>query len=181
MLHSVTAVATPRCTRIINSQTNTIAWETRVHESRIVLLDHSWTRFAEIQELYFSVLYREFGVPRGADWYHDANGSTFAVALDTSDRVIGAARLLPAPGDPLRQVRQVAVASDAHGNGLGRRLLLELEALAEEQGARELWLNSRDSAYGFYERIGFSKDGQEFESELTGIMHTCMRKRLGSA
>jgi len=157
----------------------TTAREIRVRESNILLLEHSWSRFAEIEELYYSVLYSGFGVSRDADWYHDANGSVFAVALDADDRVIGAARLLPVAGDPLRQIRQVAVAHDAHGNGLGRRLLLELERVALEQGARELWLNSRDSAYGFYERLGFTKDGAEFESELTGILHTCMRKRVG--
>lgn len=149
-----------------------------MQESRIVRLDHSWDRFAEIQELYYSVLYREYGVPREADWYHDANGSVFAVALSADDRVVGAARLLPAPGDASRQIRQVAVAEDAHGQGLGRRLLLDLESLAAEQGAKELWLNSRSSAYGFYERLGFRKEGMEFESELTGILHTTMRKQL---
>lgn len=148
---------------------------------RIVRVEHSWERFAEIQELYYSVLYSEYGVPRGADWYHDANGSIFAVALDGDDRVLGAARLLPAPGDSTRQIRQVAVAVDAHGAGLGRRLIFDLEAIAVEQGARELWLNSRSSAYGFYERLGFCPEGEEFESELTGINHTTMRKRLASA
>lgn len=144
----------------------------------IVRVTHAWPRFAEIQNLYFSVLYAEFGVPRGADWYHDANGSVFVVALDADDAVMGAARLLPSPGELSRQVRQVAVAPHAHGLGLGRRLLLDLEALAIEEGARELWLNSRSTAYGFYERLGYAREGEEFESELTGIMHTTMRKQL---
>lgn len=149
-----------------------------MNDARIVRVEHSWPRFAEIQNLYYLVLYAGFGVPRDADWYHDANGSVFAVALGPADEVLGAARLLPSPGDPARQVRQVAVAAQAHGAGLGRRLLLDLEELAVEQGACELWLNSRSSAYGFYERLGFDRDGEEFESELTGIMHTTMRKPL---
>jgi len=149
-----------------------------VNDAQIVRVTHAWPRFAEIQNLYYAVLYADFGVPRGADWYHDANGSIFAVALGPADEILGAARLLPSPGDTARQVRQVAVAPHAHGAGLGRRLLLDLEALAAEQGAGELWLNSRSSAYGFYERLGFVREGEEFESELTGIMHTTMRKSL---
>lgn len=152
-----------------------------MNESRIIRVEHAWDRFAEIQELYYSVLYRGWGVPRGADWYHDANGSIFAVALGPEDRLMGAARLLPAAGDRSRQIRQVAVAADAHGSGLGRRLMWDLEALALEQGANELWLHSRSSAYGFYQRLGFIPEGDEFDSELTGIRHTTMRKPLQSS
>jgi len=152
-----------------------------LNDITIIRVHHAWERFDEIQNLYFAVLYAGFGVPRGADWYHDANGSVFAVALDSSSAILGAARLLPAPGDASRQIRQVAVAPHAHGLGLGRRLLLDLEALAIEEQASELWLNSRSTAYGFYERLGFVREGEEFESELTGIMHTVMRKRLVGA
>jgi len=147
----------------------------------IIRVHHAWVRFREIQDLYFSVLYADYGVSRGADWYHDANGSVFAVALDGSAALLGAARLLPAPGDASRQVRQVAVAPHAHNLGLGRRLVHDFEALATDEGASELWLNSRFTAYGFYERLGFAREGQEFESELTGIMHTTMRKQLVGA
>ncbi len=152
-----------------------------MNDITIIRVHHAWERFGEIQNLYYAVLYAEFDVPRGADWYHDANGSVFAVAVDDSGAILGAARLLPAPGSASRQVRQVAVAPQAHGRGLGRSLLLDLEALAAEQGARELWLNSRSTAYGFYERLGFVREGEEFESELTGIMHTTMRKRLAAS
>ncbi len=149
-----------------------------MNDTRIIRVQHAWERFGEIQNLYFSVLYADFGVPRGADWYHDANGSVFAVVLDDSEAILGAARLLPAAGCASRQVRQVAVAPHAHGRGLGRLLIFDLEALAAEEGAHELWLKSRSSAYGFYERLGFVREGVEFESELTGIMHTTMRKRI---
>lgn len=155
--------------------------EIHVSDATIIRVHHAWERFDEIQNLYFTVLYADFGVPRGVDWYHDANGSTFAVALDDSGAILGAARLLPAPGSSSRQVRQVAVAPHAHGRGLGRLLILNLETLAAEEGAHELWLNSRSSAYGFYERLGFVREGEEFESELTGIIHTTMRKRLPGA
>ena len=147
-------------------------------DTRIIRVDHSWSRFSEIRNLYYTVLYADFRVPRDADWYHDANGSVFAVALGPDGDILGAARLLPTPGDNARQIRQVAVAAHAHGAGLGRRLLHDLEELAVEQGACELWLNSRSNAYGFYERLGFVKEGAVFVSELTGIMHTAMRKRL---
>lgn len=147
-------------------------------EVRIIEVEHGWPRFSEVQALYYAVLYEGFGVPVGADWYHDANGSVFAIGLDAADRLLGAARLLPSPGDAARQVRQVAVSPDFHGSGLGRRLLSTLEHRAVGEGATELWLNSRHTAYGFYERLGFVSHGEEFDSELTGIRHRLMRKRI---
>lgn len=141
-------------------------------------VDHGWPRFAEIQTLYYAVLYKGFGVPVGANWYHDAHGSIFAIGLADDGRLLGAARLLPAAGDEARQIRQVAVSPDCHGAGLGRRLVTTLEQRAAAEGATQVWLNSRYTAYGFYERLGFIAIGAEFDSELTGIRHRLMRKQL---
>jgi predicted GNAT family N-acyltransferase len=53
-----------------------------------------------------------------------------------------------------------------------------VEATAMVEGAEELWLNSRESAVGFYERLGYACDGEPFVSPLTGIPHRRMRKGL---
>ena len=140
---------------------------------------HDWYRFEEVLDLCYDVLYRAYGVPRQGDWYHPANGSTFAVALGEGGVLVGSARLLPAPGDHARQVRQVAVAPDSHGKGIGRELMLDLEWTAAAEGAVESWLHVRDNAFGFYERLGYVPEGPAFVSTLTGIPHRTMRKRLG--
>ena len=46
-------------------------------------------------------------------------------------------------------------------------------------GARELWLNARHTAFGFYTALGWKFSGPLFESELTGIPHSEMRKQVG--
>jgi predicted GNAT family N-acyltransferase len=150
-----------------------------VSDFEIELQTHAWDRFDELLDLSYEVLYREFGVPREGDWYHPANGSTFAIALGSDLVLLGTARLLPAPQDRSRQVRQVAVSRDAHGRGVGRALMNELERLAHAEGAEEIWLHARDSAFGFYGRLGYVFASELFVSELTGIPHRTMRKRLG--
>ncbi len=144
----------------------------------IELQTHDWERFDELLDLSYEVLYREFGVAREGDWYHPANGSTFAIALGSGGALLGTARLLPAPQDRSRQVRQVAVSPSAHGRGVGRALMAELERLAIAEGAEETWLHARDSAFGFYGRLGYVAEGDLFVSQLTGIPHRTMRKRL---
>ena len=49
--------------------------------------------------------------------------------------LLGTARLLPAPGDASRQVRQVAVSPDARVGGVGRALMGRLEAIALQEDA----------------------------------------------
>ena len=146
---------------------------------RIEMVTHDWPRFGEVLDLYYDVLYGPFGVARDFEWYHPAHGSVFAIGLGAEDALLGSARLLPAAGDDARQVRQVVVAPDAQGLGLGRALMAAIETAAAEQGARELWLNARHTAFGFYEALGWEFSGPLFESELTGIPHREMRKQVG--
>jgi len=145
----------------------------------IIDVTHDWDRFDEVLDLYYAVLYGPWGVPRDFEWYHPAHGSRFAIALDADGGLLGSARLLPEAGEGPRQVRQVVVAESAQGRGVGRLLMTEIERIAAEQGVRELCLNARFTAFGFYEALGWEFSGDEFVSELTGIPHRPMRKRLG--
>ncbi len=151
----------------------------------IEFVSPEWHRFDEVLELSFGVLYEPFGVSwpqeasAGADWLHPAPGTCVAVAVSDDDVVLGSARLLPAQGDSQRQVRQVAVSPEARRLGVGRALMLALERKAAEEGALETWLNSRNTAYGFYEALGYRLEGDEFVSHVTGIPHRAARKRLG--
>ena len=145
----------------------------------LLAVGHDWARFGEVLDLSYAELYGPFGVARDAEWYHPAHGSEFAVALDGNGGIVGAARLLPSAGDPERQVRQVVVAPEARGLGVGRLLMQAVEGAARAEGAVELWLHARESAIGFYERLGYGCEGERFTSPLTGIPHRTMRKRLG--
>jgi predicted GNAT family N-acyltransferase len=144
----------------------------------IETVTHDWFRFDEVLDLYYDVLYGPFGVARDFEWYHPAHGSRFAVAIGASDELLGSARLLPAAGDEVRQVRQVVVVPEAQGVGVGRELMSAIEHIAAEEDARELWLHARCSAFGFYEALGWKFAGEPFTSELTGVPHREMRKRV---
>ena len=150
----------------------------RADRIELLTVGHDWERFGEVLELSYEVLYGPFGVERGAEWYHPAHGSEFCVAVAGDGRLLGTARLLPAPGDVSRQVRQVVVVPDARCGGVGRALMAAIEEMALTEAAEELWLQSRESAVGFYKRLGYACDGDRFISDLTGIPHRTMRKRL---
>jgi acetyltransferase len=85
------------------------------------------------------------------------------VAEDDGD-VVGMAHLEPSrAGNAAHraEVQRVAVAADARGQGIGRRLMAAIEAAAHERGLTLLWLTTHDEtdACAFYESLGYTKLG----------------------
>jgi predicted N-acetyltransferase YhbS len=74
---------------------------------------------------------------------------------------------------------QMAVAPSLQGQGLGARLVERLERELHARGYREVHLHARDSAIGFYERLGYAVHGDPF-TEI-GLPHHHMRKPLAAA
>ncbi|WP_310398122.1 GNAT family N-acetyltransferase [Hymenobacter sp.] len=75
------------------------------------------------------------------------------------------------------QIRFMAVAPHAAGTGLGRRVLEHLEAQARAAGLAEILLHARESAVGFYTRLGYAVVGPSHT--LFGVIpHFLMRKQL---
>lgn len=139
-------------------------------------VDEGWPRFDQLCAMLYAILYEPFGVDSTVDWYHHEPGAT-AVAL-SGTRLLGSARLLGCEPDASRQLRQVAVEPAIQRQGIGRALVLAAHRRAAEQGAHEVWLNARDSAFPFYAALGYGFDGEMFVSELTRIPHRRMRREL---
>ena len=53
------------------------------------------------------------------------------------------------------QIRFMAVAPAAAGTGLGRRVVVHLEQEAQAIGLTEIVLHARETAVGFYEKLGY--------------------------
>ncbi len=77
----------------------------------------------------------------------------FVVAVDARGRV-RACGALKEYSPSLAEVASLAVARDAHGGGIGRRVVAELEALARMRGIDELF--ALTLTVGFFESIGYA-------------------------
>jgi len=75
------------------------------------------------------------------------------------------------------RVRGMATRPELRGRGLGALVLDALERHARERGGRRAWCNARTPARAFYERAGWSAEGEEFEIEEIGP-HFLMAKPL---
>ena len=75
------------------------------------------------------------------------------------------------------KIGRVCVLPVARGTGLGAALIrAALDVLRDEPGVAEAYLGSQSHATGFYEKLGFVVEGEEFLD--AGIPHRHMRRAL---
>jgi GNAT superfamily N-acetyltransferase len=112
--------------------------------------------------------------PEGGD--REQNFEHFVAVFDhpTGPRVVGTALLLPNyPRPGCGKLMQMAVDLQRQGEGIGTRLVVAMERRAfGELGLTELFCHARDTAYGFYESLGWAYDSDTFSE--AGIPHRRM-------
>ena len=74
------------------------------------------------------------------------------------------------------RMRQVAVEEKRQHCGIGASLVAAAERLAHEQGYAWMTLHARETAAGFYEKLGYATEGEPFIE--VGIPHRAMVKRI---
>jgi N-acetylglutamate synthase-like GNAT family acetyltransferase len=97
------------------------------------------------------------------------------IAALLEDAVVGCLVLMPLP-DKTIKMRQVAVLSDKQRSGIGKSLILWTEDFSRSLGFSRIILHSRETAVGFYEKLGYKKTGQPF-IEVT-LPHWAMEKEI---
>ncbi|MFN2583032.1 MAG: GNAT family N-acetyltransferase [Candidatus Dormibacteria bacterium] len=103
-------------------------------------------------------------------------GTLHLAARAADGRVVGVVTLFPEntelAGDRRAyRFRGMAVDDALQGRGIGRALMRALVRMARDAGAEVLWANGRDSALGFYERIGFRTVGDGFVDDEMHLGH----------
>ena len=94
------------------------------------------------------------------------------------DGTLAGTLLMIAEGDEAT-LRQMAVRPDHERRGLGSRLVAEGERLLLSTGIARARLSARQSATGFYARLGYAAAGEPFMEKT--IPHRLMRKALRAA
>jgi len=91
------------------------------------------------------------------------------------DVLLGTLLLTPLESGSI-QMRQVAVDDRRQGLGIGRLMVAESEAEAIGRGFTRMILHARDTAVGFYLKLGYKPVGDEFIE--VGVKHQEMVKQL---
>ena len=96
--------------------------------------------------------------------------ATHIVALLDGD-VVGVLRMVDLPEHT--KIGRVAVAADLRGRGIATALMRFAMNLARSSGRTRLYLTSQSDKVPFYEKLGFTAFGEEFEE--AGIPHRAMK------
>jgi N-acetylglutamate synthase-like GNAT family acetyltransferase len=93
------------------------------------------------------------------------------LAHPAGERVVGVVLLIPDyPDQGVGKLMQMAVDPQRQGEGIGQRLVIELETRAfGELGLKEVFCHAQTTATGFYEKLGWAIDPEEFTE--AGIAH----------
>lgn len=117
-------------------------------------------------------------IPLGLDVHEDDLGKEHLhhhIGAFQSGKLVGVLVLTPMNNSEVK-MRQVAVEEYLQGMGIGKKLVEYSEQFAKENGFRKIVMNARDTAVPFYEKLGYSKDGDMFH-EVT-IPHFKLYKHL---
>lgn len=146
--------------------------------------------FHEALALRYEVFCDEQGVPRELEHDEEDALAVHVVVRDASGAVCATGRLLRMRADgslhdpraegefsDVARIGRMAVRRDVRGHGIGRIVLLALEAEGRRHGLRSSVLHAQLRAAAFYEACGYTRRGGEFDE--AGIVHVEMWKPLG--
>lgn len=98
------------------------------------------------------------------------------LAAFDGQKVIGCVMLQPTEKADVRKLRQMAVALECQGKKIGQQLVLAAEALLKKQDVNKIILHARQTAIGFYEKLGYKITSGIFTE--VNIPHVFMEKMI---
>lgn len=109
----------------------------------------------------------------------DGRPGAFHLAVRHDDAILAVASFSTEatphrPGRAAIRLRGMAVDGPFQQHGIGRFLVTTVADRLRAEGVDVLWCNARDSAMGFYARLGFEVVGDGFVPADSGIAHHVM-------
>ncbi|MBN8835668.1 MAG: GNAT family N-acetyltransferase [Sphingobacteriia bacterium] len=138
------------------------------------IIDHNSEDYKKMVDLRYQILRKPLGLTFTAEDLEKEKNDILIGCFD-DDKLEGCCILTEtAPGTV--RLRQMAVSAGLQGKGIGRVIMAFAENVARDAGYKKLTMHARDTALGFYEKLGYSIVGNRFE-EVT-IPHYVMEKDL---
>jgi predicted GNAT family N-acyltransferase len=119
------------------------------------------------------VFIREQGVPEEIEM-DGQDGEAIHVFATVDGIPAGCGRLMLGNGEA--KIGRVAVRKEMRRSGIGDGICRLLMAIAEDNGAARVNISAQLTAVGFYEKLGFAKEGDVFME--AGIEHVRMVREL---
>jgi predicted GNAT family N-acyltransferase len=138
------------------------------------MIDHGTKEYQQMVNLRNEILRKPLGLSFDKEELDKEKDDILMGAFE-DDRLLGCCLLTRMDAFTVR-LRQMAVPNNMQGKGVGRALMIFAENIARDLGYRKLCMHARQTAVGFYQKLGYSITGEPFE-EVT-ISHYIMEKAL---
>jgi len=131
---------------------------------------------AQYYQLRWQILRKPWGQSQGSEQDECEQQAIHKMVINEKGDVLAVGRLEKV--DKYQgKIRFMAVSEIAQGQGLGQQIIKALEQQASQLGMNEINLNARESAIGFYQKLGYKK--VKFSHTLFDeIKHYTMVKKL---
>lgn len=130
--------------------------------------------YEQMVQLRLTVLLNPIGIP-ASYISREKEMDDILIGAFNSSEMIGCCILSKINNDVL-QLRQMAVARELQGKGIGAAIVSFAENVARKKGYKILMMHARDSVLSFYEKCGYTIDGEQFNE--VNIPHHKMKKEL---
>ena len=141
-----------------------------------LFIDKKSKFYDETIELVYEKLFKDYNYSKETILAEKQNNGIHVIAVYNS-KVVGHARLFVE--NNIGMISQVAVAKGYRNLKIGSEVINILVKEAEKLKIEAVELNSREDAIGFYEKLGFIRNGKLKKSLKTGLLLLNMKKYLG--
>lgn len=132
--------------------------------------------FSQYYQLRWKILRQPWHQPLGSEQDTQEQYAIHRMVVDEHDNVLAVGRLEKVT-EQQGQIRFMAVDDNMQGQGLGQQIVNALEQRASILGVTEICLNAREQALGFYQKLGYKKQG--YSHTLFGdVKHYSMTKNI---
>jgi N-acetylglutamate synthase-like GNAT family acetyltransferase len=137
-------------------------------------IDHGTEQYLQMVNLRDNLLRRPLGLTFSHDELIKEKDDTLIVCTE-DEKMLGCCILTKLDNNTAR-LRQMAVADNIQGKGVGASIINFAENMAKDKGYHKIILHARDTVIGFYEKFGYSIVGKQFVE--VNLPHHAMEKEL---
>jgi ribosomal protein S18 acetylase RimI-like enzyme len=107
--------------------------------------------------------------------------TTFHLGYYMNEQLVGVVTLLEKAHATLKhpktfQLRGMAVLTNFQKRGIGDALVKKSEEMIQQKNGTFMWMNAREIAVRFYEKLGYQKHGESFSIPKIGLHFTMIKE-----
>lgn len=137
-------------------------------------IDYGTKEYDQMVKLRYEILRKPLKLNFSEEQLQEEKNDILIGAFE-EDKILGCCLLTKQDNNTVR-LRQMAVANNLQGKGIGASMMNYAENIARDAGFKKIIMHARKTAIGFYEKLGYTVTGEEFTE--VSIPHFVMEKRL---